>query len=358
MRTLLLWIGLPITVGASAYAVASFVRHAGPVVEAPTTIELGTQQYNSTVEAGFEVCNRGRSDLELFGFRSSCNCIGIASGADGTQSLTRVTVRPDESFPVKVRFSVPAGKSSRFLGQVFFSTNDAARPDVVVRLNADIQGQWTASPDSVLLGALAPGQILHRTVRLRYTGSSKPVIARVECNIPEFVHVESIRQSQGEGGSQRTLPGSAAGEVEIRVASPANSTTLRGSLFVYSEHDTRPLLTIPVEGDVLPSVQFFPASIRLPRMTSTGKTYSVKCMCRNPDSKPFRLAVGCVPEHLVVRIDTPSQDERTSHMFTVTWDRDKDPLTSGPDTKDICFTASVGGKTEDFKVAVLCSNAE
>src|SRR2546423_1721757 len=54
-----------------------------PEVVYPDELDLGVREFGTEAVAYFQISNRGGTDLEVFGFATSCSCAGVEAKTDG-----------------------------------------------------------------------------------------------------------------------------------------------------------------------------------------------------------------------------------------------------------------------------------
>jgi hypothetical protein len=103
------------------------------IAVAENNLELGDVVNGEVVTREVLVQNNGQTDLVIEGVTTSCGCTHAA--------VEPMTIRPGDSGTLSIRFDSGAHGSElsgQLIRQVFITSNDPQRPEIVIELAANI----------------------------------------------------------------------------------------------------------------------------------------------------------------------------------------------------------------------------
>ncbi len=362
LRRLLIWVALPVFLGAGTFLYASgllvrwgLLAPPHPVLEVPSTLDLGEREAGEETVVRFAVANRGRRQLVIDRVNTSCTCSSLVR-SEGDRDVPFGTLRlaAGERMDLKARVQVRV-KEVEAPARIYitFHTNDPRRPEATVELLIpNVTGGVTAWPSALTFGTVRPGTSPSRVVQIRDSAVRPRVVDRVTSSDPERV-VVSLLPLPSQALTSKPAGGwlIACCEVVLRGHRPG---PVEGNLSVHLSSETRPPLLVPVSGQVVGPVEVLPTLLVLPRASEAGPLYHASCLCRSIEDKPFTLTVDPLPEGLKARVD-PGQAPNT-YLVRVEWGTH--PGTQAETARKVVrLRAKVGAQESTLEVPVLCRGA-
>lgn len=251
-----------------------------PVLACPSEVTIPAVEQTALAEARFTVANAGGGELVLSGFRTEYVCEGLEREVDGQFFRFRdVRLTPGESAVLRYQRGTNGAVGAAVRSPAWFKSNDPAVPEAVVVVTIEqILGGVTASPASVVLGAVPVGAAQERAVELSDSATPPRRIERVAIGGTGRVSVELVPPDRAAlpwpDGSRRV------GRLVVRVAAdgpgPIDDTI---SLFVAGRATPD---TVRVTGRVEAPVDVSPPELHLPRASSAGPLYAADVLVRCP----------------------------------------------------------------------------
>ena len=174
----------------------------GDVVLQPGAVELGTIDAGQGGEKKISVTRTGRSDWTISDVRSANTNFEVE-----VQEQQRSAVNVTYDLTVRLKPTAPVGYIN---DQLVLVTNDVEAPQIPVDVEGRVVAEVTATPMSLSLGALAPGQSITKNIVVR---SKRPLkITGVACD--SSFYFQASRGGERNSGDPTHLHGwRAAGEV-------------------------------------------------------------------------------------------------------------------------------------------------
>jgi hypothetical protein len=350
------WLAVPVFFGAVAFAAKTWSAGQRPALDAPETVDLGIKAAGTYVHVAVPVRNAGTRSLELTDLAASCGaCTRLTEGVGETeQPLKQATVAPGETFLVRVRMVIAGKPDSPISRFIDFRTNDPDAPRVRVTFTGKVEGGLSVFPETVDLGTLSRGKPVTKTVEVRDTGLAVALpIVRVESTDGERVRVISFQRCDRPVAAGQPLLGKVVACAEIAVAAPDQPGRLDAELRFFAEGTDTPVLTVPVRGELRPILEVIPPAVILPYVSAGEHQYSMNCIVRGTDGRPFRLATESVPDGVSAQGVGDPQESRTTHCVKVEW-RANRPARGEVETRVVHFVAKFENGTEPIDLSVKC----
>lgn len=335
-HSVLLLIGALLLAISGGFFVTYWRRPGGPVINAPSSLHLGTQTIGDTVHVAFDVGNAGDAPLLLTKFHSSCACLTVTALRDGQYAeVAEAKVLPGQRITMRSGFQAQGKSGERLRARLRFATNDPNRSEVIVEFTADLHGPVVAVPDALLLGDLQPGQTVTRQLEVRDLGRKAPFkLHAVRSAAPDLLAVTKTTRSAGDGSKITGLV--ATYTAELKVTAPTQPGPLHARLDILEEDNPTPLLQVAVSGRVVPRFRLAPDALVFPRRSASGLLYSAKCLCSSTSGQPFALSLRQPPAGLTASL-TRQSDSR--YLIDVT----ADPALAKPDAQPHTLTFDADG---------------
>jgi Protein of unknown function (DUF1573) len=285
------WLFLLCLVGAGAFLAAKAVNSDDrPRAEFPQVVEVGDAEEGKAVEGYFRVANQGQSPLRLVEFQSSCGCAAVEREDNGIRYAVRqVDLPAGRHEDLFLRWTVrgPVGSTQRM--SATFHTNDDRQPigrvEFVVR---SILGGAAAVPAQAMLGTPLIGEPTRQVVMIYDRASAARAIAQVDGSLlPDGVRAKLLEPNSAAPGADRDL-GVVIGAIEV-TANSSKPGPVKGLIRVFAAGDERPIVEVPVSGDVVPAIGLSPPLLVLPRRSESGNLHGGTFICRS--RRPGRLDV-------------------------------------------------------------------
>jgi hypothetical protein len=357
----LAWVVGPVLLGAAAFAVRSGEArrqwaawtHSEPVLDCPTSFDLGEREHGETATVRFEVANHGGGELVIDEVSGTCTCVGLEREVGG-QFVPVVELRlgPKERAPLALRPTVrgPAGGSMRNL--IAFRTNDPTRPHVGIEVVVPrIRGGVVAVPTSVSFGDVVQGSVARQTLEIRDGATIPRSVARLESSDTERVSVRLLPTEDTAGTAEDgQFPLIARAEVEMRTdrLGPGDA-----EVRIILSGEDRPPDLVPVHGRVAAAVEASPPSLLLPRTSDAGPVYSGSCLCQSLEGKPLTLTLASAPEGLTALI-MEGDAGASRRVVQISLDPQRGQSLAGGPPQVIRFRAKAGDREMMLDIPVTC----
>ncbi len=333
---------IPVAVGACAFGYTRWEAGGAPRAAVEAAGDLGLRDNNKLVTSRVLVRNEGRRELVLSNLRTSCAaCLSFAApdAAEGVISLA-----PGGATTVEARVMVHGTPEKPFAVGLSCDTNDPRQPTIEVVFSAQVRGWLTATPTSLDLGALKPGEVVARTIRVRDTGrGGEPFrVGRVET--PQGVRVASpgtqAPDSAGEGF------GVLVASVTAPTPGPSESGLVSGEITIHEDCEGGAKLVVPIRGEVPAKIAVTPPALVLPRLGGGGADFAGECTLALASGTPAPVSLLSTPPELSVSPAGPPSDGR----FRFEWKADRRPPPGELRTAVVRFRVG----SDEVAVAVRC----
>jgi len=239
-----------------------------PMMEAKPRIEFERTEHQfgrvtdeKKIETTFTFRNDGSAPLEIRGIRAGCGCT--------IPKLEKKIYEPGESGVITVQFD-PSKKRGLTNQRITVTSNDPERGSRVLQIKAEVLKLVEFSPPNVAIQRVFRGK--GAELRMSFT-ARKPGCEITELDITgDKVQGIEVRM----GGTRPTMiegePGT-EGEIYVTVSPEAEAGVRQGKLVVRTNDTRKPLLTLPVTGEVRGDIQANPQRVSLGGMVG-GERYN------------------------------------------------------------------------------------
>ena len=207
-------------------------------IEGGDTHEFGSITHGDKPSHAFVFHNACEDTVRFTAVKASCSCTAALPD--------RELLPPGESTEIKVTFYPPRSTNGHVQKSVSVYVDDEARPRFLLRVEADIESGFTATPEKVDLGSVPVGAPAEATLRLENISGETREIVAVQCVLSiEFrgengdaaPQVVPVTNAAGEPASF-TLEAGAARDLTVRFT-PQMKGKLMGSVVIYSGPEAR-----------------------------------------------------------------------------------------------------------------------
>lgn len=344
MRSRVLFLAIPLTLGALAYALTLARSHGrllgsdGPSIEVPDSIDLGTRN-PGPAQVLLTVRNTGNQPLNLTNIKPGCGgCVSVRLADNPVAPLTQLTIAPQGSADLLLDFSVHGSDQAEFRTVVSFTTDDPDRPQVSLPCVGYIAGSISAHPAHWLVGHLTAEERRTIRIKIRDTGRvSAGVIDRATSSNPAVVRVRLLGIDEVlPDPSER--PGSGLTAVaELELVAPETPGPIDVDVRIFERGSEAPVIIIPVSGQVLARVRAVPVAALLPRQTGSGQSDEVNLIIQSPTGESFTLKT--VDLHGLEVTMPPPGEPKASYVVTVRWPPSLRPGSAQTDRREVIFSA-------------------
>ncbi len=296
---------MPLWAGSATWLVRDQFRRrvTRPILDYPSTVDLGERERGDIAIARFAISNRGQAELLIDHFSTSCACAGVEHEVNGRwERVESASVPPGGQLQLAVRLAVSALPGDGQFVRVLFPSNDLSQPigkiDVIVSY---IRGGVYPFPSAVLFGEVRVGSKACRVIDLYDNRQAGRRIAIVRSTKPDRFSVRVVPRDESEPAPKNERGGSWLARVEI-TAKTNQPGPLRGAIELARTEESRPPDLIPVYGDVVQDIECRPGALILPRRVGEHFVDSSQVLLRHRDGKPFDLEIKDVPQGLSAKI--------------------------------------------------------
>jgi|GEM_PF-2004610 len=204
--------------------------------------DFGEAPQNQNVSHVFKFCNRGEKPLEVKLGTSRC-CTDA--------SLSKDILKPGESAEIGVNFNT-GYKRERVSESVFVSSNDPDEPEVILTVTGIVVASPIAIPDRLYFGEIKGEEPREKLLYVVDPGEGNLKIEKVEIT-SKYLKAEIIPVSSEKVeriGISVTLKPS-----KISIGS------FNEKLIIHTNDRTKPVLEIPIEGEIKGEIEVFPPRI-------------------------------------------------------------------------------------------------
>jgi hypothetical protein len=326
---LILWIVGPLIAGTLVYRACAEFRlfdlavsmvTKSPLIEYPTTLDLGAHELGETVTCPVVVANRGTADLLISEIQSSCSCSGLAREREGGYfRVENLQLSPGQEEHLLVRVAVEnirPGNPVRYA--IDFRTNDPKQPqgriEAIIRC---VNGGITTTPESVVFGTVQVGTAVRQIIDIWDMAAPPRIVTRVTSTIPDRVSLRLLAPGKQASiiAQKSSFPVIARLEVTVKTNQPGDVNGL--ALIELAERPNRPD-GVPIIGRVARIVELTPSVLALPRRSADGLVWNGTCICKSTNGTAFMLKPDLVPAGFTADI-SPS-GEAVVHTITITLD--------------------------------------
>lgn len=294
-------------VSAAAFGFATFegtdywiTRHAR--LNAPASLDLGHQEAGARVAAAFKIRNDGRKPLVLDHFETSCGCLSVGvKEKDSIAPVTDLTVQPGEERELVANIAIRGAPGTQLREAVTFHTNDPEHSSHRLELLASVHGSLIVVPDSVSVGSIVIGELVHRHIEIRDGGRRQGLaLSEVRSTRPDVVRVGTItkRHDTDPKSGQDATPMRDSYRVELHIQAPQEPGRIDGFVEVYLQGEDNPASRVMVSGEAVAELEFSPPSLVLPRASDKGFMYTANTTLRSNRNEVFALIQRMCPTRL------------------------------------------------------------
>jgi hypothetical protein len=154
--------------------------------------------------------------------------------------FVRVETSAEPSGEALVRLTLdPAAPMGPLLGWVRMETQHPAQPVVEVPIRAMVVGDLRPRPGHFAFELVDEGRSATATITIENQGSREVQVTRAEPRLPVTAEVTVTRSGKKH-------------EVSVRLPAPSGLQNLNGSIDLFTDHPTEPVVTVRTEGWVVP----------------------------------------------------------------------------------------------------------
>ena len=304
-RLLALLLLIPLVAAGATWIVRySFDRwFARPVLDYPSTIDLGERERGEVAVGRFTISNYGRGKLHIAHFSTSCSCAGVEREVEGRwERVETAVVASGGQLELAVRVGVSGLPGDGQLVEVIFSCNDATQPTAKINvIIPHVKGGVYAFPGTVLFGEIRAGSAARRVINLYENRHPGRRIATVRSMQPDRFEATLVPPDSQESPPAHERGGQWMARVEI-IAHTSQPGPLNGAIEITLAEETRQPDWIPVFGKVVQDVECRPSSLILPRYVDGRIVYSEQILLRHRDGQRFDLAVENLPPGISAKV--------------------------------------------------------
>ncbi len=274
----------------------------------PPTVDLGEREYGEVAVGRFTVTNRGRGELVLDEFFTSCSCAGVEREADGRfWRVESVLVPPGEQVELVVRVGVGVPSGGRQRVQVVFSSNDPTQPagkiEVIV---PHVKGGAFAVPTAALFGDVRVGSPARQVIDLYDNRQAGRRVEQVRSLQPERFEARLLPLDPQGSAPTHDRGGRLIARLEV-IGQTSRPGPLNGRVEVSLAGEARQPDLIPVVAEVVRDVECRPSTLVLPRRAGERFVFSGRVLLRHRDGRAIRVEVEDVPPGMSAQV-RPSTD--------------------------------------------------
>lgn len=212
-------------------------------------LDFGRIPDDKLVEGTFELKNEGDAPLVLTSLGADCGCteptINGQRVEGGKQTKVNVEVKPGETATISIKFN-PLGKQDLTKQKVTIGSNDPARPDAIVTVQAVVDPIVRVDPKVWNIGDIVKGRPFSLKVKV-YGQTPDFMVNRVSMNgVDGFdAKVLSTKDVEVEGRKLREV------EVEISTPGVAKPALIAGTATVRTNDIRRRFVSAAVTGRIV-----------------------------------------------------------------------------------------------------------
>lgn len=226
------------------------------------------------IEQVFTLSNTGSAPLTLEIERTSCGCVAAV--------LSSQTVAPGHN--ATLTFKMQAGNWGSKTETVLLRTNDAARPQITLTVQAKMPPAVVPNPARLALET-TEGQPIHRFISLL---------------LPEGASLGAIVTRQpfvsAQAAESQTVSGGTLQRIRVSIADSAPVGTSAGEILFELKNAPVPRIGVPFTCLVEPDIQVEPASIFLGQALA-GSTLRKTVIVTSRSGRPFNIAAVQAKNH-------------------------------------------------------------
>ncbi len=327
------------------------LRH--PVLDAPSVVELGPQEYGGHAEDRFAVTNRGGGELRLDNFRTACACDGVERKVgDRYVRLTDLTLAAGESAELRLVQQVRGRVGEPLRSAVYFRTNVPSVPEAAVVVSIPrVLGGVTAVPASAHVGAVPVGANVRQVIDLFDAAARPRVVKQVTSSDPSRFAVRLLPPdpaTPARDGVHREAP---IGWVEV-VVDTTRTGPINGDIRLVLDDGQAVPDSIRVSGRVVASIEVMPSALVLPRSSNDGPIYSGICLCRSTAGHPLTLEPETAPPGISVTVTAAAGGSPAAQLVTIAARSEPPAEASRPRSLVVRLTATVDGVRHLLEIPV------
>jgi hypothetical protein len=336
-RTLLLLASIPVGAGMLTVGLRSFWDRwiaSYPVLDCPARIDLGERDLGEIAVTHFKIMNRGRSELLIDEFHTSCSCAGVEHEIDGKLvRLRAVRIPAGDEVQITARVAINQRPEMSQLVHIDFNTNDPVMPvgnvDLIVRR---VKGGVFSEPSAVVFQPLLVGTQAERVIDLYDNRKRGRAVDKVRSTRPDHFQVRFIAVEGRHSDLINDTAGGLIARIEV-IPRTEHSGRLDGNIEVSLANEARRPDLIPVIGEVIPIVECWPDALVFPRRAGAQFIYSAQILVRDRDEKPIGVKLKSVPPGVVAKIEVvPERDDQ--RILQVNCNATGQPMPSRPSDDD------------------------
>lgn len=275
-----------VPVPAEAAPTEAVVTEAAPTGKGPIiacdepNFDFGTVDNQTTIEHTFLIKNIGDTTLEITQVKPACGCT--------VAELTEKMVPPGGISHVTAKLSLQ-GRSGLQSKAITIFSNDPQNPQYRVSINGTAAQSVQVAPERLMFGQVGPGQSSELFVDISGLAPEPFNITAIE---PSGTELTAVSEVQEDGKKYR---------LKVTITGPAQAGPYNGNIRISTDHPSRPLIDIPVIGNIVGEIIYAPTELTLPAQTDG-----------NPLTRYIVLRPGTLPNFELKKVTTPDPSMKTS----------------------------------------------
>jgi rhodanese-related sulfurtransferase len=265
---------------AAEEAAAPVETAAAPAVQGPQiscdepNYDFGTVDNQNTIEHTFIIKNTGDTTLEITQVKPACGCT--------VAELTEKMVPPGGISHVTAKLALQ-GRSGLQSKSITIFSNDPQNPQYHVSINGTAAQSIQVTPDRLMFGQVGPGQTSELLIDVTGLGADAFTITGIE---PSGSELAATSETVEEGKSYR---------LKVTLTGPTQVGPYNGNLRVNTSNPSRPLIDIPVIGNIVGEIVFAPSELAIPAQ-SDGSALTRYIVLRPGTLSSFEIKDVTMPD--------------------------------------------------------------
>lgn len=319
------------------------------VLDCPTTIDLGDREFGEIAVGRFAIANRGRGELRVDNFFTTCSCAGVEREVDGRRErIESAVIPPGGHLELAVRVSVGALSGENQVVRMGFSCNDPKRPTCeILVIVPHVKGGVYPAVSAILFGEIRVGSAARRVIELYDNRQVGRRIEKVHSLQPDRFEARLLPLAPLESPRSHERGGQLMARLEV-IAQTSKPGILDGAIEVSLAGESRQPDVIRVYGQVVSDIECIPSTLILPRRIAERITYSGQMLLRHRDGQRMKLAVDSAPPGITVKV-RPVPENDFPWLLEVECPR-PDSVQSGERTIRLRVRLNEGEQTFDVPV--------
>jgi hypothetical protein len=243
---------------------------------------FGAVETQDDIEHTFTIRNTGDTTLVISSVRASCGCT-VAQMSEEDK-----TIPPGEDSPLTARLSLK-GRTGQQSKSISIMSNDPNQPQFQVSMVGSVNMAMQLVPNRLMFNQISPGQTLEQTAELINASSSPVTVTKIETSDPSITATPEVVE---EGRRVRIL---------VKMTGPVSYGPVNAALRVHTDNPARPMLELPVGGNVVGEIVYAPTELVIPA-DAGGQ----------PVTKNLIVRKGSIPQFEIKEVIPPNPDIKTT----------------------------------------------